>query len=214
MGMRFFFKSDFLQIQPEIIWEELDLETAKNYVLRKIYEEVNYKKKKLLSHLIRYSEWALPNVSVFVDNSLLSWLPYLEAESDFFKDSIKFIQQFCDGQDNLNSMEIIKKQIENMSDEALEMAYRKKKMQYLIQDAINYTEEFLNEKCEDVEISDVPQEAFEVMAKEFLDRNDCSIPVNVVWNGVIQDYFGDKERIKKTFPDVKQVTTAKAKKGR
>ena len=100
MGPRFFYKSNPLKITPKIIWEELDLETAKNYVLRKIFDEIESEKKELLNQLIKYSDWALPHMPDFIDETLLAWLPYLQAESMFFKESIKFIQQFCNKQEN------------------------------------------------------------------------------------------------------------------
>lgn len=100
-GSWFSFKSDLLSMPQEILFENMDLDTARNCVIRKIFEEIEYKKKELLCQLIKYSDWALPNVSAFVNETLSSWRPYLEAKSSFFKESIKFIQLFCNNQEEM-----------------------------------------------------------------------------------------------------------------
>lgn len=91
-----------------------------------------------------------------------------------------------------------KRQLESLPEEVLEMAYRKRQLQYLIQDAKNHTEEYLSDEYElaGLEISDVPEAVYEAMAKEFLDRMDCNVPENAIWEGVVNDYLMDEAYIK------------------
>lgn len=92
--------------------------------------------------------------------------------------------------------------VETLSDAALEAAYRKRQMQYLIQDAKNHTENYLEDMLETTgrELPDIPEIIYESMAEEFLDRKDCNCPDNDVWYGIVKDYCEDSAYIS-LFPE-------------
>lgn len=126
---------------------------------------------------------------------------------------IKRLQQLADakyeeiGKNN-------KRLLENLPEEVLEMAYRKKEMQYLIENAKRHTEDFLNNEYEitGLETPVVSEAVYEAMAKEFLDRMDCNVPENSIWEGVVNDYLRDEAYNKTVMPDENQ--PAVVRKGR
>ena len=77
----------------------------------------------------------------------------------------------------------------NISEDNAEEIYKEKELAYLIQDAENHCDEYL-ESNNDSNVKIVfNNDDYEALAKLFLDKKDCNVADNETWACIIQEYI-------------------------
>ena len=82
--------------------------------------------------------------------------------------------------------------VEGLTQEQLELAYRKRERMYHIEDAKQLVNDY--KQWYDLEDLVITEGDYEVMAERFEDQHDCEVADNKIWELIIREYVDEMRR--------------------